>query len=35
MRFSHPGRSLLALGDLAVAVVCVPQAPAPAAPPEQ
>ena len=35
MRFIHPGRSLLAVGVLAVAVVCVPQAPAPAAPPEQ
>jgi cytochrome oxidase Cu insertion factor (SCO1/SenC/PrrC family) len=35
MRFTHPGRPLLALGVLAVAVGCVPQAPAPAAPPEQ
>jgi cytochrome oxidase Cu insertion factor (SCO1/SenC/PrrC family) len=35
MRFIHPGRSLLAVGVLAVAVGCVPQAPAPAAPPEQ
>ena len=33
MRFIHPGRSLLAVGVLAVAVVCAPQAPA--APPEQ
>ena len=35
MRLTHPGRSLLALGVLAVAVGCVPRAPAPAAPPEQ
>ena len=35
MRLTHPGRSLLALGVLAVAVGCVPQAPAPAAPPDQ
>jgi len=35
MRFIHPGRSLLAPGVLAVAVGCVPRAPAPAAPPEQ
>ena len=35
MRFTHPGRPLLALGVLAVAVGCVPQAPAPAAPLEQ
>ena len=35
MRLTHPGRSLLALGVLAVAVVCVSQAPTPAAPPEQ
>ena len=33
MRFTHFVRPLLALGVLAVAVVCVPQAPA--APPEQ
>ena len=33
MRFTHPVRPLLALGVLAVAVSCVPQAPA--APPEQ
>ena len=33
MRFTHPVRPLLALGVLAVAVICVPQAPA--APPEQ
>ena len=35
MRFIHPGWPLLAFGVLAVAVGCVPQAPAPAAPPEQ
>jgi cytochrome oxidase Cu insertion factor (SCO1/SenC/PrrC family) len=35
MLFTHPGRPLLALGLLAVAVGGVPQAPAPAAPPEQ
>jgi cytochrome oxidase Cu insertion factor (SCO1/SenC/PrrC family) len=31
MRFTHPVRPLLALGVLAVAVGCRPQAPAPAA----
>ena len=35
MRFTHPVRPLVALGVLAVAVVCVSQAPTPAAPPEQ
>ncbi len=34
MRLTHPGRPLLALGVFAVAVGCVPQAPAPAAPPD-